>query len=91
MLPSRNFGESMAGRSAGFVKWHIQFRSLRLISFTEALGAALILISALLACLALVTKGVDAGLVGLVLSYGLNTTGSLVCYPPCFFLKYGYT
>lgn len=32
----------------------------------------------MLACTALVTRGVDAGLVGLVLSYGLNTTSSLV-------------
>lgn len=32
----------------------------------------------MLACTALVTRGVNAGLVGLVLSYGLNTTSSLV-------------
>jgi len=34
---------------------------------------------ALLAVLALISRGVDAGLVGLVLSYALNTTSSLVC------------
>lgn len=33
---------------------------------------------ALLSVTALVTSGVDAGLVGLVLSYALNTTSSLV-------------
>ncbi|KAF8586432.1 metal resistance protein YCF1 [Ramaria rubella] len=43
----------------------------------EVLGSSLILVAALMACSALVTRGVDAGLVGLVLSYGLSTTGSL--------------
>ncbi|TFK51703.1 multidrug resistance-associated ABC transporter [Heliocybe sulcata] len=43
----------------------------------EFVGATIILISALLAVTALVTSGVDAGLVGLVLSYALNTTSSL--------------
>lgn len=46
----------------------------------ELVGAAIILVSALLAVTALITTGVDAGLVGLVLSYALNTTGALVCY-----------
>lgn len=44
----------------------------------ECVGAMIIFISALLAVTALVTTGVDAGLVGLVLSYALNTTSSLV-------------
>ena len=44
----------------------------------EAVGATIILIVALLAMVALVTTGVDAGLVGLVLSYALNATSSLV-------------
>ena len=44
----------------------------------EVLGAIIILIVALLAMSALITTGVDAGLVGLVLSYALNTTSALV-------------
>ncbi|KAL0953356.1 hypothetical protein HGRIS_004594 [Hohenbuehelia grisea] len=43
----------------------------------EFVGACIILIVATLAVVALVTTGVDAGLVGLVLSYALNTTSSL--------------
>ncbi|EPQ56430.1 multidrug resistance-associated ABC transporter [Gloeophyllum trabeum ATCC 11539] len=43
----------------------------------EFVGAVIILASALLAVTALITSGVDAGLVGLVLSYSLNTTSSL--------------
>ncbi|KAH9924719.1 metal resistance protein YCF1 [Fomitopsis serialis] len=43
----------------------------------EFVGAAIIFITATLALVALVTSGVDAGLVGFVLSYALNTTGSL--------------
>ncbi|KAF8909428.1 multidrug resistance-associated ABC transporter [Gymnopilus junonius] len=43
----------------------------------EFVGAMIILIVASLAVSALVTTGVDAGLVGLVLSYALNTTSSL--------------
>ncbi|KAG6899872.1 hypothetical protein C0993_005842 [Termitomyces sp. T159_Od127] len=43
----------------------------------EFVGAMIILIVALLAMTALITTGVDAGLVGLVLSYALNTTSSL--------------
>ncbi|TFK44584.1 metal resistance protein YCF1 [Crucibulum laeve] len=43
----------------------------------EFVGAMIILIVALLAMWALITTGVDAGLVGLVLSYALNTTSSL--------------
>ncbi|KAG5642913.1 hypothetical protein DXG03_001884 [Asterophora parasitica] len=43
----------------------------------EFVGALIILIVAVLAVTALVTSGVDAGLVGLVLSYALNTTSSL--------------
>jgi len=44
----------------------------------EFIGATIILIVALLAMGALITTGVDAGLVGLVLSYALNATSSLV-------------
>jgi ATP-binding cassette, subfamily C (CFTR/MRP), member 1 len=43
----------------------------------EFVGATIILIASLLSVTALVTTGVDAGLVGLVLSYALNTTSSL--------------
>ncbi|KAG6330747.1 hypothetical protein ID866_8342 [Astraeus odoratus] len=43
----------------------------------EFVGAVIILCSAVLAVTAVVTSNVDAGLVGLVLSYALNTTGSL--------------
>ena len=44
----------------------------------EFIGASIIFISSLLAVGTLITSGVDAGLVGLVLSYALNTTSSLV-------------
>ena len=44
----------------------------------EFLGAIIILTVASLAMSALITTGVDAGLVGLVLSYALNTTSALV-------------
>lgn len=44
----------------------------------EFVGAVIILIVAFLAMSALVTTGVDAGLVGLVLSYALNITSALV-------------
>ena len=47
----------------------------------ELLGAIIILTVAFLAMSALITTGVDAGLVGLVLSYALNTTSSLVSEP----------
>ncbi|XP_006462121.1 hypothetical protein AGABI2DRAFT_151707 [Agaricus bisporus var. bisporus H97] len=43
----------------------------------EFVGALIILCVSCLAVTALITSGVDAGLVGLVLSYGLNTTSSL--------------
>ncbi|KAJ7077902.1 P-loop containing nucleoside triphosphate hydrolase protein [Mycena belliarum] len=43
----------------------------------EIVGALIIFIVALLAMVALVTTGVDAGLVGLVLSYAMNATSSL--------------
>ncbi|KAI0352362.1 metal resistance protein YCF1 [Trametes cingulata] len=43
----------------------------------EFVGSTIIFIAALLSIVALVTTGVDAGLVGFVLSYALNTTGSL--------------
>jgi ATP-binding cassette subfamily C (CFTR/MRP) protein 1 len=43
----------------------------------EFLGAMIIVTVAFLAMSALITTGVDAGLVGLVLSYALNTTSSL--------------
>lgn len=45
----------------------------------EFVGALIILTVSILAMIALITSGVDAGLVGLVLSYALNTTSSLVC------------
>lgn len=44
----------------------------------EFVGATIILVTAVLSILALMTTGVDAGLVGFVLSYALTTTGSLV-------------
>jgi ATP-binding cassette, subfamily C (CFTR/MRP), member 1 len=47
----------------------------------ELVGATIILVTVLLAVTALITTGVDAGLVGLVLSYALSTTGSLVSVP----------
>ena len=47
----------------------------------EFIGAAIIFISSTLAVAALVTSGVDAGLVGLVISYALNATSSLVSTP----------
>ncbi|KAI0065635.1 metal resistance protein YCF1 [Artomyces pyxidatus] len=43
----------------------------------EFVGAIIILITALLSMFALLTSHVDAGLVGLVISYALNTTSSL--------------
>ncbi|KAB5588814.1 Metal resistance protein YCF1 [Ceratobasidium theobromae] len=43
----------------------------------ELLGACIVLSAAIFSLVALVTTGVDAGLVGLVLSYGLSTTQSL--------------
>ncbi|KAF5362251.1 hypothetical protein D9756_002523 [Leucocoprinus leucothites] len=43
----------------------------------EFVGALIILTVTILAMTALITTGVDAGLVGLVLSYALNTTSSL--------------
>ncbi|KAG1817496.1 P-loop containing nucleoside triphosphate hydrolase protein [Suillus subaureus] len=43
----------------------------------EFVGAVIIFVTATLAVSAVVTSNVDAGLVGLVLSYALNTTGSL--------------
>jgi ATP-binding cassette, subfamily C (CFTR/MRP), member 1 len=46
----------------------------------EFLGAIIILTVAFLAMSALITTGVDAGLVGLVLSYALNTTSALVSW-----------
>ena len=47
----------------------------------EFLGAIILLTVAFLAMWALITTGVDAGLVGLVLSYALNTTSALVSEP----------
>ncbi|KAG6844742.1 hypothetical protein H0H87_004074 [Tephrocybe sp. NHM501043] len=44
----------------------------------EFVGAMIILVVALLAVTAMITTRVDAGLVGLVLSYAINTTSSLV-------------
>ncbi|KAH8093747.1 metal resistance protein YCF1 [Cristinia sonorae] len=43
----------------------------------ELVGATIIFVAANLALSALVTTGVDAGLVGFVLSYALNATGAL--------------
>jgi ABC-type multidrug transport system fused ATPase/permease subunit len=43
----------------------------------EIVGAVIILVVAVLAMVALITTGVDAGLVGLVLSYAMNATSSL--------------
>lgn len=43
----------------------------------ELVGATIILVTAILAVIGLITTGVDAGLVGLVLSYALSTTSSL--------------
>ncbi|KAJ7695169.1 metal resistance protein YCF1 [Mycena rosella] len=43
----------------------------------EIVGAVIILMVAVLAMVALITTGVDAGLVGLVLSYAMNATSSL--------------
>ncbi|KAJ7767456.1 multidrug resistance-associated ABC transporter [Mycena maculata] len=43
----------------------------------EIVGSVVILMVALLAMVALITTGVDAGLVGLVLSYAMNATSSL--------------
>jgi ABC-type multidrug transport system fused ATPase/permease subunit len=43
----------------------------------EFVGAVILLFTAVLAVAAVVTSNVDAGLVGLVLSYALTTTGSL--------------
>lgn len=48
----------------------------------EFVGATIIFLAAVLAIAALVTSGVDAGLVGFVLSYALNTTSALVCLLP---------
>ena len=45
----------------------------------ELVGATIIFVAAVLALAALITTGVDAGLVGFVLSYALNATGALVC------------
>lgn len=42
------------------------------------MGTCIIFVVSNLALLALVTTGVDAALVGLVLSYALNTTSGLV-------------
>ncbi|TCD67602.1 hypothetical protein EIP91_012232 [Steccherinum ochraceum] len=43
----------------------------------ELVGATIIFVAAMLAISALITTGVDAGLVGFVLSYALNATGAL--------------
>ncbi|KAG1838637.1 P-loop containing nucleoside triphosphate hydrolase protein [Suillus subalutaceus] len=43
----------------------------------EFVGGVILFVAAVLAVSAVVTSDVDAGLVGLVLSYALNTTGSL--------------
>lgn len=48
----------------------------------ELIGALIIFIASVLSLSKLMTSGIDAGLVGLVLSYGLNATSSLVSH--CF-------
>lgn len=45
----------------------------------EFVGTLLVLAASVCAVTALITTGVDAGLVGLVLSYAMNTTSNLVC------------
>lgn len=45
----------------------------------EFVGTCIILTVTMLSLVALITTGVDAAVVGLVLSYALNTTSSLVC------------
>lgn len=42
------------------------------------MGTCIISVVSVLSLVALITTGVDAALVGLVLSYALNTTGALV-------------
>ena len=44
----------------------------------EFVGTSIIFVVSILSLVALITTGVDAALVGLVLSYALNTTSSLV-------------
>jgi len=44
----------------------------------EFVGTCIIFFVSVLALVALITTGVDAALVGLVLSYALNTTSALV-------------
>ena len=53
----------------------------------EFVGATIIFLAATLSIAALVTSGVDAGLVGFVLSYALNTTSSLVRPIPLFAIR----
>ncbi|KAJ7634168.1 P-loop containing nucleoside triphosphate hydrolase protein [Mycena polygramma] len=85
------FSESLAGVStirsfnqqSVFIKAnqrHIdrnQICYLPSISVNRWLSAVIILVVAILAMVALTTTGVDAGLVGLVLSYAMNATSSL--------------
>lgn len=44
----------------------------------EFVGTCIIFVVSTLSLVALITTGVDAALIGLVLSYALNTTGALV-------------
>ena len=61
----------------------------RWLSFRlELIGAIIILVVTFLAMSALTTTGVNAGLVGLVLSYALNTTSALVSEPVLKCLSY---
>lgn len=46
----------------------------------ECVGSLIILFTAVLAVTSVVTHNADVGLVGIVLSYALSTTGSLVSY-----------
>lgn len=56
----------------------------------EFVGTCIILVVSSLSLVALITVGVDAALVGLVLSYALNTTSALVrfCFPIAFGSSY---
>lgn len=78
MLPSGDIGKQMVSCSIGYGCFTLRMLQDFLIRTIEMVGNSLIFIASLLACTALVTKGVDASLVGLMISYGLNTTGALV-------------
>lgn len=56
----------------------------------EFVGTCIIFIVSMLSLVALITTGVDAALVGLVLSYALNTTGALVRFSHLVVCDSGY-